>query len=126
MLQKLKEELVFKTSELNLLKNKRKELELDIFNKEKSLSDLKNEIELLHSNLDNVNARDKEIYVEKVLLGWSNDKISAKHYSLTRQQISRIVKKVEEDLKMWCYKMLHLFLYSYFRGETNGREAIWN
>lgn len=100
MLQKLKEELVIKTSELNLLKNKKKELELDIFNKEKSLSDLKNEIELLHSNLDNVNARDKEIYVEKVLLGWSNDKISAKHYSLTRQQISRIVKKVEEDLKM--------------------------
>lgn len=89
-----------KTSELNLLKSKKKELELDIFNKEKSLSDLKSEIELLHSNLDNVNARDKEIYVEKVLLGWSNDKISAKHYSLTRQQISRIVKKVEEDLKM--------------------------
>lgn len=100
MLQKLKEELVMKTSELNLLKSKKKELELDIFNKEKSLSDLKNEIELLHSNLDNVNARDKEIYVEKVLLGWSNDKISAKHYSLTRQQISRIVKKVEEELKM--------------------------
>ena len=66
----------------------------------KSLSELKTEIELLHNNLDNVNARDKEIYVEKVLLGWSNDKISAKHYSLTRQQISRIVKKVEEDLKM--------------------------
>lgn len=100
MLQKLKEELVFKTSELNLLKNKRKELDLDISNKEKSLSELKTEIELLHSNLNNVNARDKEIYVEKVLLGWSNDKISAKHYSLTRQQISRIVKKVEEDLKM--------------------------
>lgn len=100
MLQKLKEELVMKTSELNLLKNKKKELELDIFNKEKSLSDLKNEIEVLHSNLDNVNARDKEIYVEKVLLGWSNDKISAKHYSLTRQQISRIVKKVENDLKV--------------------------
>ena len=35
MLQKLKEELVIKTSELNLLKNKKKELELDIFNKEK-------------------------------------------------------------------------------------------
>lgn len=100
MLQKLKEELVMKTSELNLLKSKKKELELDIFNKEKSLSDLKNEIEVLHSNLDNVNARDKEIYVEKVLLGWSNDKISAKHYSLTRQQISRIVKKVENYLKM--------------------------
>ena len=100
MLQKLKEELVFKTSELNLLKNKRKELDLDISNKEKSLSELKTEIELLHNNLNNVNARDKEIYVEKVLLGWSNDKISAKHYSLTRQQISRIVKKVEEDLKM--------------------------
>lgn len=100
MLQKLKEELVFKTSELNLLKNKRKELDSDISIKEKSLSELKTEIELLHNNLDNVNARDKEIYVEKVLLGWSNDKISAKHYSLTRQQISRIVKKVEEDLKM--------------------------
>ena len=100
MLQKLKEELVFKTSELNLLKNKRKELDSDISIKEKSLSELKTEIELLHNNLNNVNARDKEIYVEKVLLGWSNDKISAKHYSLTRQQISRIVKKVEEDLKM--------------------------
>lgn len=100
MLQKLKEELIFKTSELNLLKNKRKELDSDISNKEKSLSELKTEIELLHNNLNNVNARDKEIYVEKVLLGWSNDKISAKHYSLTRQQISRIVKKVEEDLKM--------------------------
>lgn len=100
MLQKLKEELVFKTSELNLLKNKRKELDSDISNKEKSLSELKTEIELLHNNLNNVNARDKEIYVEKVLLGWSNDKISAKHYSLTRQQISRIVKKVEKDLKM--------------------------
>lgn len=100
MLQKLKEELVFKTSELNLLKNKRKELDSDISNKEKSLSELKTEIELLHNNLNNVNARDKEIYVEKVLLGWSNDKISAKHYSLTRQQISRIVKKVEENLKM--------------------------
>ena len=124
MLQKLKEELVFKTSELNLLKNKRKELDSDISNKEKSLSELKTEIELLHNNLNNVNARDKEIYVEKVLLGWSNDKISAKHYSLTRQQISRIVKKVEDDLKILCYKMLHLFLYSYFRGETNGREAI--
>lgn len=100
MLQKLKEELVFKTSELNLLKNKRKELDSDISNKEKSLSELKTEIELLHNNLNNVNARDKEIYVEKVLLGWSNDKISAKHYSLTRQQISRIVKKVEDSLKM--------------------------
>ena len=100
MLQKLKEELIFKTSELNLLKNKRKELDSDISNKEKSLSELKTEIEVLHNNLNNVNARDKEIYVEKVLLGWSNDKISAKHYSLTRQQISRIVKKVEEDLKM--------------------------
>ena len=100
MLQKLKEELIFKTSELNLLKNKRKELDSDISNKEKSLSELKTEIELLHNNLNNVNARDKEIYVGKVLLGWSNDKISAKHYSLTRQQISRIVKKVEEDLKM--------------------------
>ena len=100
MLQKLKEELVMKTSELNLLKNKKKEIESDISNKEKRLAELKDEIEVLHSNLANVNARDKEIYVEKVLLGWSNDKISAKHYSLTRQQISRIVKKVEDDLKM--------------------------
>ena len=92
MLQKLKEELVIKTSELNLLKNKKKELPQDI---EEVIHSLER-----HSNLDNVNARDKEIYVEKVLLGWSNDKISAKHYSLTRQQISRIVKKVEEELKM--------------------------
>ena len=100
MLKKLKEELVMKTSEINILNKRKKELELDILNKEKSLSELKDEIQLLHSNLDNINARDKEIYIEKELLGWSNDKISAKHYSLTRQQISRIVKKVEEDLKM--------------------------
>ena len=100
MLQKLKEELVMKTAELKILNKKKKELELDILNKEKSLFELKSEIELLHSNLANVNARDKEIYVEKVLLGWSNDKISAKHCSLERHQIARIIKKVEDNLKM--------------------------
>lgn len=101
MLQKLREELVFLESELDLLKNKKSEIEQDISFKEENLETLKNKIEELHKRLDKINARDKAIYVEKVLLGWSNNKISARHYALTRQQISRIVNNVEKRIRMW-------------------------
>ena len=100
MLQKLREELVFLESELDLLKNKKSETEQDISLKEKNLENLKSKIEELHKRLDKINARDKAIYVEKVLLGWSNNKISARHYALTRQQISRIVNNVEKRIRM--------------------------
>ena len=100
MLQKLREELVFLESELDLLKNKKSEIEQDISFKEKNLENLKSKIEELHKRLDKINARDKAIYVEKVLLGWSNNKISARHYALTRQQISRIVNNVEKRIRM--------------------------
>ena len=100
MLQELREELVFLESELDLLKNKKSEIEQDISFKETNLETLKSKIEELHKKLDQINSRDKAIYIEKVLLGWSNNKISAKHYALTRQQISRIVNNVEKKIKM--------------------------
>ena len=110
MLQKLREELVFLESELDLLKNKKSEIEQDISFKEENLETLKNKIEELHKRLDKINARDKAIYVEKVLLGWSNNKISARHYALTRQQISRIVNNVEKRIRMWP-NVTFFFLY---------------
>lgn len=100
MLQKLREELILIESEIDLLKNKKDEIEQDISFKENNLANLKAKINELHQRLDNINSRDKAIYIEKVLMGWSNNKISARHYALTRQQISRIVKKVEKKIKM--------------------------
>ena len=100
MLQELREELILLESELDLLENKKSEIEQDISFKQTSLKTLKSKIEELHKRLDKINARDKAIYVEKVLLGWSNNKISAKHYALTRQQISRIVNNVEKKIRM--------------------------
>jgi uncharacterized protein YoxC len=100
VLQKLREELVFLESELDLLKYKKNEIEQDISFKSKNLETLKCKIEELHKNLDKINSRDKAIYIEKVLLGWPNNKISAKHYALTRQQISRIINSVEKKIRM--------------------------
>lgn len=41
------------------------------------------------------NDYDKQIYMEKRLLKWSNNKISAKHNGLSRMQIWRIINKFE-------------------------------
>ncbi len=41
------------------------------------------------------NDYDRQIYMEKKLLKWSNAKISAKHNGMNRMQISRIVRKIE-------------------------------
>lgn len=42
------------------------------------------------------NEYDKQIYIEKKLLKWSNAKISVKHNGINRMQISRIIKKIEQ------------------------------
>ena len=123
MLQELREELILLESELDLLENKKSEIEQDISFKQTSLKTLKSKIEELHKRLDKINARDKAIYIEKVLLGWSNNKISAKHYALTRQQISRIVNNVEKKIRMWP-NVTSFFLYLKWGGK-NG-ETIWN
>lgn len=41
------------------------------------------------------NDYDRQIYMEKKLLKWSNAKISAKHNGMSRMQISRIIRKIE-------------------------------
>lgn len=41
------------------------------------------------------NDYDKQIYIEKKLLKWSNAKISAKHNGIGKSQIYRIIKKIE-------------------------------
>ncbi len=98
MLQKLKEELVTKTTKIDILKDKKLEIEKEIEKEEKELSKLQEQIKKMHEKLSLINARDKKIYTEKVLLGWSNNKISANNYGITRQHIIRIVKKVDREL----------------------------
>ena len=43
-----------------------------------------------------VNDYDKQIYMEKKLLKWSNSKISSRHNGINRMQISRIIRKIEK------------------------------
>lgn len=99
MLQTFREEKLNIDTEINLLKEKVKTIEEEIERKEKDKKELEKKINDFYKKLNEINARDKEIYVEKVLLGWSNNKISAKHYGMTRQQILRIVNKIEEQFK---------------------------
>lgn len=42
--------------------------------------------------------RDKQIYIEKKLYKWGNDKISARHGGITKRQINKITKKIEKKL----------------------------
>ena len=99
MLQTFREEKLNIDTEINLLKEKAKTIEEEIERKEKDKKELEKKINDFYKRLNEINARDKEIYVEKVLLGWSNNRISAKHYGMTRQQILRIVNKIEEQFK---------------------------
>lgn len=43
----------------------------------------------------NANDYDKQIYMEKKLLKWSNAKISTKHNGIGKSQIYRIIEKIE-------------------------------
>ena len=42
------------------------------------------------------NDYDKQIYMEKKLLRWSNSRISLKHNGIGKSQIYRIIKKIEK------------------------------
>lgn len=53
-----------------------------------------------YNNYQKFNDYDKQIYTEKRLFKWSNAKISARHGGISRMQISRIIKKVEEKESM--------------------------
>ena len=50
--------------------------------------------------LKEANDYDRQIYMEKKLLKWSNARISSKHNGLERTQIWRIIKKFEKDENM--------------------------
>lgn len=49
-----------------------------------------------YNNYKSHNSYDKQIYTEKKLLKWSNDKISARHHGVSKSQIYRIVEKIEK------------------------------
>ncbi len=50
-----------------------------------------------YNNYKSHNSYDKQIYTEKKLFKWSNDKISARHHGIGKSQIYNIVNKIEND-----------------------------
>lgn len=50
-----------------------------------------------YNNYQKHNDYERQIYTEKKLFKWSNAKISARHGGMSRMQINRIVKKIEEN-----------------------------
>lgn len=95
MLQDIKfsyEETLLK---LDKLKFDRSTIEIEIDNTYKKLKFLSKKIDELYDKLGKFKKRDEQIYIEKTIYGWSNDKISFHHNAITRQHISRIVDKIE-------------------------------
>lgn len=85
------------------LKEEIDETEIDINYHEKELirlkqkeKDLKSQRDSKYSKYKEVNNFDKQIYTEKKLLKWSDNKISAKHNGMSRTQIWNIVNKIEK------------------------------
>ena len=50
-----------------------------------------------YSTFKNNNSYDKQIYIEKKLFKWKDDKISTRHNGISRSQIFRICKKIEKE-----------------------------
>jgi len=55
------------------------------------------EIDRLYQIFKEYKERDKQIYIEKRLYKWSNEKISVQHGGISRMQINRIIKKIEKN-----------------------------
>lgn len=52
----------------------------------------------MYQTLKKFNDRDRQIFFEKRLYKWNDSKISVNHCGLSRQQISRIVNRIEEEI----------------------------
>lgn len=73
------------------------EMEKDIEYLETRLKQNEKEVNRLYNIYSQYKERDKQIYLEKKLLGWSNAKISVKHGGITKQYINKIVKKIKDS-----------------------------
>lgn len=63
---------------------------------EKSI--IEEKLNKMYQILKKFNDRDRQIFVEKRMYKWSDSKISVNHCGLSRQQISRIVNRIEEEI----------------------------
>lgn len=75
------------------------EMEKDLEYAISKLDQNKRDVDRQYSIYKEYNDRDKQIYIEKKLLKWSNAKISIRHEGMSKRQINRIVKKVKEKFK---------------------------
>lgn len=72
------------------------EMEKDIEYSIAQLEQNHKERDRLYNIYKQYNERDKQIYMEKRLYKWSNEKISIKHNEVSKSQIYRILKKFDE------------------------------
>lgn len=73
------------------------EMEQDIEYLETRLKQNEKEVNRLYNIYNQYKERDKQIYIEKKLLGWSNAKISVRHEGISRQYINKIIKKIKDS-----------------------------
>lgn len=74
-----------------------------ILEMEKNINHCKEELDILQAEINEkveiykkYNDRDKMIYIDKKLKGYSNAKISYRH-KISKRQINRIIKKIEKN-----------------------------
>lgn len=72
------------------------ETEQDIEYCQSKLKQNEKEVDRLYNIFKEYKERDKQIYIEKKLYNWSNEKISIKHNGIGKSQIYRILKKIDE------------------------------
>lgn len=74
-------------------------MEKDIEYLEEELKQNSREIDRMYNIFKEFNERDKQIYTEKKLFGWSNARISVKHNGISKRYINKIVKKVKKSIE---------------------------
>lgn len=99
MLSELRLELEISQEKLEKLKFDKSLLDDSIEKELEKIDFLRNKINCLYEKFKRFNKRDQQIYIEKVVYKWSNDKISINHYGISRHQIRRIVEKIERSFQ---------------------------
>ena len=74
------------------------EMEDDVTYCEAKLEQNFKEIDRLYQIFKECNDRDKQIYVEKKLYNWCNAKISVNHGGISKSQINKIIKKINNKM----------------------------
>lgn len=99
MLAEFKLKMELSKQRLECLSNEKCKIEDEIKSESNNLQFLKNQIDKAYSILKKFNNRDQQIYIEKCIYGWSNDKISAHHYGINRSSIWKIVNKINKEFE---------------------------